>query len=313
MDLASEKKRLRERVGALRDAMTAQEHAECSDAICERLWQLCCDLSRSGAATKHGSGKRDDLPMQAVNPTTRLTAGEQGLSSTADPLGGFALAAYMPHRSEVDIAFLIERLWRAGLPVALPKAERREWLLRFYYARGAADLAVGAYGIREPLPSLPEATDAELAALDVLLVPGLAFDESLRRLGYGGGYYDRLLARLAAPRTDEASAKSPPASSGGLQTGAAPASLPGGGPAQLTSTPAMQPGVSPGSWPAGGSSASSIVAPGAPSAHAAPTPRRRPLLVAAAFELQFVNAVPTEMHDLPLDAIVTERRVILPK
>jgi 5-formyltetrahydrofolate cyclo-ligase len=280
MDLAGEKKRLRERIGALRDAMTAQEHADASAAICERLWRLCC-------------GTKADESLLVAAPIAELPR-------------GFALAAYMPHRSEADIAPLIERCWRTGAPVALPKAEPRERQLRFYYARGVADLAVGAYGIREPLPTLPEATAAELAALDVLLVPGLAFDESLRRLGYGGGYYDRLLARLAAlPATVPADASE----IGGTPSVSGRLSLHADGLAAFTAQADPPAGAAPQAAP--GPGASLTPAPDASPALAASAPRRRPLLVAAAFELQLVDAVPTEPHDFPLDAIVTERRIIL--
>jgi 5-formyltetrahydrofolate cyclo-ligase len=287
MDLAGKKKRLRERVGALRDALSAREHADASGAICERLWHLCGSMAHAGPGPERllravaALGTADVAPpvppsqagssteaMLSVAESAPPLARGSKLNSTADFPHSFALAAYMPHRSEADIAPLIERCWRAGAPVALPKAEPRERRLRFYYARGAADLAVGAYGIREPLPTLPEATAAELAALDVLLVPGLAFDESLRRLGYGGGYYDRLLAALA------------------LQTDA-----PFGGAADERRD---------------------TLAAHASRSKSAPTPRR-PLLIAAAFELQLVDAVPTEPHDIPLDAVVTERRVILPR
>jgi 5-formyltetrahydrofolate cyclo-ligase len=311
MDLAGEKKLLRARIGALRDAMTAQEHADASGAICERLWQLCCGMAHAGAGAATGServlgtvaGSEKALWSGAFSPfEPSPTASSFSSSLSAEssfavdsapnltavvPKGvpaselphSFALAAYMPHRSEADIAPLIERCWRTGMPVALPKAERRERWLRFYYARGAADLAVGAYGIREPLPTLPEATAADLAVLGVLLVPGLAFDESLWRLGYGGGYYDRLLARLAAPWAGATH---------------------DGDPAPISGESAVP-----------GSDVSLAPAPDASPALAVSAPCRRPLLVAAAFELQIVDAIPTEPHDIPLDAIVTEKRVIL--
>lgn len=103
------------------------------------------------------------------------------------------LLAYMPFRTEADITPLIEWGWKQGFDVALPKTSPdRQLSLRL--VRGYEELESGMLGIREPVPSTPVLTN--WSRIDLMIVPGLAFDRNCGRLGYGGGYYDRFLAEL---------------------------------------------------------------------------------------------------------------------
>ncbi len=121
----------------------------------------------------------------------------------------------------------------AGKALCLPRILGPRRMASFRVTDLAADLAPGTWDIPEPRAGLPEVLPDEI---DLVFVPGSAFDEEGRRCGYGGGFYDSYL-----PRT--------------------------------------RPG----------------------------TPR-----VALAFEGQIVAGICSESHDLPVTAIVTERRVIRP-
>ncbi len=72
--------------------------------------------------------------------------------------------------------------------------------MRLLQMRRAEDEEPGSWGIPEPKAELPEWPEKRLAEIDVAFVPGLAFDRKGGRIGYGGGFYDRLLERFEASR-----------------------------------------------------------------------------------------------------------------
>ena len=106
------------------------------------------------------------------------------------------------YRSEWDTRLLIEVALATGKMVALPRVVDTTKRLELHVVRDLGrSIAPSARGIPEPLPELPRVAPQDI---DWVLVPGLAFDLQRRRLGYGGGFYDRLL-RLLAPGTPRVS------------------------------------------------------------------------------------------------------------
>jgi 5-formyltetrahydrofolate cyclo-ligase len=141
--------------------------------------------------------------------------------------------AYAPFGSEADIWPLLRAALAEGRALLLPRVDRPARRLVVHRVTDlGTDLVPGTWGILEPVPARCPAVAA--ASADVVLVPGVAFDRRGGRLGYGGGYYDRLLA----------------------------------------------------AWP-----------------------RATPPLVAPAFELQVVEAVPSRPGDRRVDRVVTEAGV----
>ncbi len=130
-------------------------------------------------------------------------------------------------RSEVETGPMIRRVLQSGKRVVLPKVQGSE--LALYEIRDFDnDVESGTWGIPEPKSIMP----ASLTDIDLMIIPGAAFDKRGNRLGYGAGYYDKLL-------------------------------------------------------PAFGKAT-----------------------VALAFEAQIVDEIPVDSHDVPMQKIITEKRVI---
>lgn len=173
---------------------------------------------------------RDALPVAA------RAAASAAIAARIVALPSFAAARTMlvtlPFRSEWDTRLVVDRALAAGKTVVSPRVDPVARMLSLHrIADLVRDVAPGYRHIPEPLEHCAVVAGAEV---DWVLVPGVAFDIAGRRLGYGGGYYDRLLPLLPADATR----------------------------------------------------------------------------IAGAYEIQIVAAVPFGPHDLTVDAIVTETRVV---
>lgn len=95
---------------------------------------------------------------------------------------------YMPIRSELDTAHLLAQALASGKQVYLPRIlDKNGRSMQFGACASVAALVPGVWGIPEPMPG------PEPEWLDLVVLPGLAFDKSGIRLGYGGGFYDSYL------------------------------------------------------------------------------------------------------------------------
>ncbi|MGL5330879.1 MAG: 5-formyltetrahydrofolate cyclo-ligase [Peptostreptococcaceae bacterium] len=102
---------------------------------------------------------------------------------------------YLDFNNEVQTDNLINKLISLGKIVTSPitlKKERK--LIPSQITDLENGIKIGAYNIREPKPECSPAFD--ISALDIVIVPAVAYDTNCYRLGYGGGFYDRFLENL---------------------------------------------------------------------------------------------------------------------
>jgi 5-formyltetrahydrofolate cyclo-ligase len=105
------------------------------------------------------------------------------------------IVAYYSLADEVDTHQLVDTLLSEGKEVYLPRVISDTEMVLCRYT-GPESLQSGAYGIMEPVGD----PISERTTIDVILVPGVAFDAEGHRLGRGKGYYDRFLGALPMPR-----------------------------------------------------------------------------------------------------------------
>lgn len=101
---------------------------------------------------------------------------------------------YASFRSEVETDHLIPLIIKTGKRLALPITDiTSKTLILCEVKKGLEELFPSTYGIREPRMQRDLLIPPD--EIDLFIVPGVAFDTSGTRLGYGGGYYDRLLSK----------------------------------------------------------------------------------------------------------------------
>lgn len=147
--------------------------------------------------------------MQKLTERNQLSAEERSGCSRAiaehlwrmpEYLQATALHAYLPIHNEVNTCPLIERAWQEGKTVIVPVVVAGDPELHHRVFLPNTRVVAGQYGILEP------ATGEIMSTLKlprhgmIVLVPLVAFDRQLYRIGYGKGYYDRFLSQIQAVR-----------------------------------------------------------------------------------------------------------------
>lgn len=97
---------------------------------------------------------------------------------------------YMSAFKEPSTFEIAEHLKKAQKKIVVPISNTKDYTITPVYLSGT--LAAGAYGIPEPM----RRETADIKTIDVALIPGIGFDRTGSRIGFGKGYYDRFLAEF---------------------------------------------------------------------------------------------------------------------
>jgi len=98
------------------------------------------------------------------------------------------VGGYYPANYELDDLYILSELERKKIKISLPRIEKN-FKMSFIQCSLNDPFVINQYGIPEP-------SSNKIVYPDILLVPLIAFDKNLNRLGYGAGYYDRLIESL---------------------------------------------------------------------------------------------------------------------
>jgi 5-formyltetrahydrofolate cyclo-ligase len=185
-------------------------------------------LLRQEVASHRKNENRESVERKSIEITKKLVNSEYFLKSST-------IMCYMDFNNEVMTKYLISHCFENGKRVILPLVDTvngEKKIIPYEIIDLEKDVSPGVFGILEPKKDTAKTINPE--EIDLVVVPGVAFDISKNRLGYGAGFYDRFLK---------------------------------------------------------------LVKPDCPK-------------VGIAFEFQIFEAIPTEEHDIPLDFVITEDRII---
>lgn len=147
--------------------------------------------------------ERDALPLPLRKERSRAIVG--AITELPGFRGARSVLLTSSFGSEVETGELIARTLASGKTLLLPRVNKESRMLELYgIADPESQLARGTYGIAEPRPE--RCRCAAYGEVDWVLVPGVVYADDGFRIGYGGGYYDRLLPLLpaATPRVSAA-------------------------------------------------------------------------------------------------------------
>jgi len=145
------------------------------------------ELLRETALLQRSQLQMDDYLDKSSRAANRLMLWKAFSDATS-------VLLYASKEREVFTHALIRDCLKSGKKVALPRANRLSQTIELYAIKSFEDLSEGSYGILEPFAD--KNRSVEVYECDFAVIPGACFDQNGFRIGYGKGYYDKLLAGM---------------------------------------------------------------------------------------------------------------------
>jgi 5-formyltetrahydrofolate cyclo-ligase len=136
--------------------------------------------------------ERDKLSLQEINLKSEEI--KKNLWTVAEFVNSEKIFLFVNFRSEVRTIPIIEKCLEEHKKVILPLTDVQNRRLVLYFINDLSHLKEGSYGILEPDPE--KNVMARPQDIDCAIIPGSAFDLKGGRMGYGGGFYDRIIPLL---------------------------------------------------------------------------------------------------------------------
>ena len=134
--------------------------------------------------------RRDSIPLDLKKRKDDII--KNRLFNLDEFIDAKSVLIYVSFRTEVDTFGLLNGILCLGKKLVVPLVNSKQKSLTLYEIKDTSELVPGYMEI--PEPEVSEDRKVELKDINIIVVPGTGFDIKGNRLGYGGGYYDRLLA-----------------------------------------------------------------------------------------------------------------------
>lgn len=115
------------------------------------------------------------------------------LFNTEEYQKAITIFTFISFKSEVFTHAAIEKILKDGKRVCVPVIPQKKGLMEARYIEQFSDLKIGLYNILEPPSTAEKANEKDI---DFVIAPGAVFTRTGKRIGYGGGYYDRFLSNF---------------------------------------------------------------------------------------------------------------------
>ncbi|KAB8128435.1 5-formyltetrahydrofolate cyclo-ligase [Gracilibacillus oryzae] len=135
--------------------------------------------------------KMKNLIVDRKNKTEIEQKIKQNLLNTEQWLYAETIALTLSRETEWNTTTIIQAAWEQGKTIVLPKCDPLTFQMSFHHCNSFAQLENVYLDLYEPDPV--KCSKLKKEKIDLMIVPGLAFDLEGNRIGYGGGYYDRYL------------------------------------------------------------------------------------------------------------------------